>query len=229
MQTLNPLDDLKRASGSTAAKMIEAAEMLMTVLAADQQRGTHVVGRLLPKRKVLRHWDHLPAKDVRDAKSGACWFYHVHAPDVVRSNPDEHGHFHLFIHRRHAARHASLLQTPTPAKPKPPLLSHLVALAMRPDGLPLRWFTVAQSATNDYVYPAAAMKAAAHNFYFAPRGPLAPTTRWLMAMVQLYQPTILRLLDERDRALPEMKKNQEIMSVADVRLADYMTRLEALI
>jgi hypothetical protein len=225
LKPLDPLDDLKRIKPAQRQILGDAAYMLLDIISADQQRGTHVVGRLLPKIATLQYWAHLPVNDVRDATSGACWFYHCHPPEAARADDDEHGHFHLFIHRRHVARFGKLVAGPPRAAKKPPQLSHYVALAMRRDGMPLRWFTVAQSVTGDYVYPAAAMVAAAGKFEFTPRGPLSPTTNWLAAMVKLYEPTLQRLLRARDKT----KNTEEILSVADVKLADYLATLEELI
>jgi hypothetical protein len=229
MKPLNPLDDLKRVSAAQRQTMTDAALALLNVVASDYHRGRHVVGRLLPKTGELRHWAHLPVDDVRDAISGACWFYHCHAPDAIRADVEEHGHFHLFIHRRHAARRGKLYAGPARLSKKPAQLSHYVALAMRQDGLPLRWFTVGQSVSGDYVYPAAAMQAAAHKFDFVARGPLAPTTKWLMAMTQLYQPTLARLLDARDKEMKKAKNNQEILSTAQVNLAEYLSHLDTIL
>jgi hypothetical protein len=222
MKILAPLEDLKRANLAQRQSLADAAMTLLGVIAADRARSAHVVGRLLPKSGKLQHWAHLPAHDVRDATSGACWFYHCHPPEAGQADEEEHGHFHLFVHRRHAARYGKLVTGPPRGRKKPPQLSHLAALAMRRDGLPLRWFTVAQPVTGDYVYPAAAMIKAAGKFIFEARGPLSPTTKWLMAMLKLYVPTVQRLLVARDKA----KGSGDILSAAEVNLADYLTAIE---
>jgi hypothetical protein len=226
MKPLDPRNDLKRLPKAGRAELGKAADCLLSIVMADLARGTHVIARLKPKAGLLRHWDHLPAQDVKDETSGACWFYHAHPPEEASCAAGEHGHFHLFVHRRHAARGGALQAGPGRVRKKPPQLSHLVALAMRSDGVPLRWFTVAQAVTGDYVYPADAMQAAARHFEFRARGPLAPTTRWLMAMVQLYQPTLRRLLTERDKIRSKAQRADGILSIADVQLPDYLAQLE---
>jgi hypothetical protein len=166
---------------------------------------------------------------VRDSSSGACWFYHVHAPDPSRVALDEHGHFHCFIHRRHPARHGRCLAAPSAAGKKHPQLSHVVALAIGHDGVPLRWFTVAQSVTDEYVYDAEAMMRTLHKFDFMPRGPLSPTTKWLQAMVGIYAPTIAALLQKRDITLKKARRGQEILSQAPLQFDAYLARLADLL
>ncbi len=221
------VDDLQCASAADLARIDNAASCLMTILAAEHARGTHPVQRLLSRAPDFQYWEHLPKNDVRDMSSGACWFYHVHAPGGERADADEHGHFHCFIHRRHLARHGKLIAGPTRGT-RSPQLGHYIALAMRRDGLPLSWFTVAQSVTGDYFYPASALNRARDTFKFTARGPLAPTTRWLHAMVGLYAPTISRLLLARDMALAAQAKT-EILSSAPADFPAYLDALDTLL
>lgn len=219
---ISVLDALRGVSPLAVRDLQHAAQQLTDVLAAEQARGSHPVLRLMNRRAAFRHWDHLPARDVHDAASGACWFYHAHAPDSVRADPDEHGHFHCFVHRRHVARHGKCLYGPARAGPARPQLSHLAALAIRKDGMPLSWFTVTQPVTDDYVYPAAAMIRCLPKFSFAARGPLAPTTKWLQAMVLLYRPALIRLLEQRDAAYAAAATGDEILSTAPLQFSAYL-------
>ncbi len=224
---ISVVDDLRRATAPDLARVENAATHLMSILGAEHARGTHPVQRLLSRAPDFQYWDHLPKNDVRDATSGACWFYHVHAPGGERADADEHGHFHCFIHRRHLARHGKLIVGPARGTKSPPL-GHYIALAMRRDGLPLSWFTIAQPVTGDYFYPSAALHLARDHFHFTARGPLAPTTRWLHAMVGLYAPTITRLLDVRDTARTAPAKT-EILSAAPADFPAYLDALDTLL
>ncbi len=223
------LDDLCHISLKSLSGLRQASSRLIDVLAAEQQRGTHPVMRLLGRKSAFSYWDHLPRNDVRDATSGACWFYHAHPPDSARADPDEHGHFHCFIHRRHAARYGQCLAGPPRGPKKYPHLSHLAALAIRHDGVPLRWFAVAQPVTDDYVYPAEAMISAQHKFDFAARGPLAPTTKWLQAMVGIYAPVINTLLKERDTARKRATADTEILASVPLQFEEYLEKLANLL
>ncbi|MFM1884899.1 MAG: hypothetical protein RL026_56, partial [Pseudomonadota bacterium] len=70
----------------------------------------------------------------RDLRSGARWYYHCHPPG--RGVPrGEHGHFHLFAEER---RRGSTVA-----------LRHLLAVGLRPNGLPCRLFTVNGWVTGD--------------------------------------------------------------------------------
>lgn len=141
-------------------------------------------------------WTHYPEGDARDAACKARWYYHVHAPGD--RDPDEHGHFHLFLHRH---------QLPEGLEPKvwPPQredarahVTHIVALSIDTNGIPRAWFTVNRFVTNEFLYPAEVLIDHLPAFNVDRTEQDGLVNRFVTAMVALYREEIATLLHERD-------------------------------
>lgn len=119
------------------------------------------------------------------AFAGGRWRTYYHSHPLTGVEPEEHGHFHLFVQHDEADGE--------------PAWTHLAALAMDRDGQPLRWF-----ATNRWVTGG---QWGEHERLLSAVDALAPASepgvlqQWLAAMMQLYRTELDTLLCSRDAQL----------------------------
>ncbi|BDI61521.1 DUF6969 family protein [Qipengyuania nanhaisediminis] len=175
----------------------DAADTVIATITQMAAESRPLMLRVVPEDGAT-HWTHYPRKDARDAHCQSRWYYHVHAPGSRDCDPDEHGHFHLFLHRS---------QLPEGLEPKvwPPQgedckahVAHIVALAIDRSGIPKSWFTVNRFVTNEFLYPADVMIAHLDDFCVDHTKEDDLVNRFVTAMVALYREEIAELLRERD-------------------------------
>ena len=131
------------------------------------------------------YWEHFPADDAYDPRTGARFYYHAHDPAEWEHR--EHGHFHLFLPASNEAGFA-----------------HVVAVSMTPDGRPQHLFTTNEWVTGEQVVPAAALlERLPAGFEINRARPSWLVGRWLTALVALVMPQVEALLLARDEALTE--------------------------
>jgi hypothetical protein len=166
---------------SDVAGLREAGSQLLDNMHALQKQRHHVLSALLGDARAPQQWAHYPEHDVFDADTGYRYFYHSHpGPRAGR----EHGHFHLF------ARAESTGDTPA--------FTHLLAISMSAQGLPLRGFTTNRWVTDEYWQPAATVRRLLSRFSVRQPKRLARVHRWLEALVRLFRPQTDWLLARRD-------------------------------
>jgi len=162
--------------------------------------GDNVVGEILLGGPPFTEWIHYPQGDVSDPVTHGEYYYHAHAAAQRRG---EHGHFHTFL------RAAGMPQGVRPA-PVPDLvrsdirgepMSHLIAISMDEYGMPIRMFTANRWVTGEVWYAGRDVKAMIDRFAVAQARPSWPVNRWIGAMLRLFQPQIVALIDERDAAV----------------------------
>lgn len=142
----------------------------------------------------LRQYEHYPANDMVDARSGSQFYYHAH-----RDGDREHGHLHLFWHasasgKRRYFRHGK----PRWGRTAP---THLLAISLDARGLPIGLFTVNQWVTDGHWLDAARTLACVHRFALGKLAGYEQSCQWLNGFVRLYRPVIEQLLVQRDRQL----------------------------
>ncbi|MGD9923070.1 MAG: hypothetical protein AB7V13_16750 [Pseudorhodoplanes sp.] len=174
-----------------------AADTLLSVLAEAARDGRHVIQDLIGDTPFTQ-WTHYPAEDVHDARSGALFFYHAHAPEDRDS--DEHGHFHCFVERSKLTSAAPPVAHPK-ASEGGKQLCHLIAISIDRRGVPVELFTTNQWVTDEWLYPAEAVIPLIDDFVFSDADEMPLASRWLSSFVALYQPIIAQLLRERDTVL----------------------------
>ncbi|MFL0356179.1 DUF6969 family protein [Erythrobacter sp. GH1-10] len=181
--------------------LVEAANTVIETIAQMAQEQRPLMLRVVPEDEV-HFWKHYPEKDARDAKCKSRWYYHVHAPG--KRDADEHGHFHLFLHRT---------QLPEGLEPKvwPPQredarahVTHLIGLSIDTVGIPRAWFTVNRFVTNEFLYPAEVMIEHLPDFNVDRTKEDDLVNRFVTAMVALYRDEIAELLRERDARHAEL-------------------------
>lgn len=179
----------------------QAAETVIETITAMAQAGVPLMLRVLPDAD-LRFWDHYPDNDARDRHTRSRWYYHVHAPGD--RDPDEHGHFHLFLHRTQLDDPAAFTRAPDLGEDAPAHVTHIAGLAVNHAGIPVSWFATNRWVTDEFLYPAPVMAAhlGRYNVDDTAEDPLV--NRLLTAMVALYRDDLAELLASRDAALAEV-------------------------
>jgi len=180
---------------------VEAAHTVIETITQMAQEQRPLMLRVVPEDEV-HFWKHYPPKDARSASCKSRWYYHVHAPGS--RDEDEHGHFHLFLHRS---------QLPDGLEPKvwPPQgedakahVTHLIGLSINTIGIPRSWFSVNRFVTNEFLYPADVMIDHLPAFNVDDTKEDDLVNRFVTAMVALYREEIAELLRGRDEKQAEL-------------------------
>ncbi|MEO3430996.1 hypothetical protein AAFN88_19235 [Pelagibius sp. CAU 1746] len=179
--------------------MAEAGAEAMEVIRILSKTGDNIVGELLKNHGTFYEWDHYPPGDVYDHETHGQYYYHAHASD--QRFEGEHGHFHTFVRPKGMPAGIKPAKVPGYEAPEDPndALSHLIAIAMTPAGLPFRLFTVNRWVTGEVWYKAADVIRLLDVFKIDHAQPSWPVNRWVSAMIRLYKPQIAELLLARDR------------------------------
>lgn len=192
------LETLTRDDLEAMAEAGREVRICQRVLA---KTGDTVVGELLRGHGTLYEWRHYPPGDVYDAEYHAQYYYHCH-PENERPT-GEHGHFHTFL-RPHGMP-MGVRPSPLPDFEAPDndndALSHLIGIAMDVAGQPVRLFTTNRWVTGETWYGCADVIAMLDSFVVDHARPSWPANRWITALVRLFRPQIVALLQERDAAI----------------------------
>lgn len=180
---------------------LQAAQTVIETITRMAQEQRPLMLRVVPEEGAT-FWTHYPENDARDKICKARWYYHVHK--TGQRDPDEHGHFHLFLHRT---------QLPDGLEPKvwPPQreearahVTHLIGLSINTIGIPRAWFTVNRYVTNEFLYPAEVMIEHLPDFNVDHTAEDDLVNRFVTAMVALYREEIADLLHQRDARHAEL-------------------------
>ncbi|MEM6477225.1 MAG: hypothetical protein AAF687_13790 [Pseudomonadota bacterium] len=174
---------------------IQAAETVIETITAMAQEQRPLMLRIVPEEGAT-FWTHYPKGDARDKFCQSRWYYHVHA--AGKRDPDEHGHFHLFLHRDQLPEEVEPTVIPPKGKKKKADVTHLVALSVNTLGIPRAWFTVNHYVTNEYLYPAELLIEHLPDFNVDHTKQDDLVNRFVTGMVALYRDEIAELLRERD-------------------------------
>ena len=179
--------------------------------------GDNIVGELLKNHGTFYEWDHFPPGDVYDRQTHGQYYYHAHAAD--QRFEGEHGHFHTFVRPRGMPPGITPAKLPGLVMPEDPndALSHLVAIAMTPAGLPFRLFTVNRWVTGEVWYTADDVIRLLDVFKIDHAQPSWPVNRWVSAMVQLFKPQIADLLRARGRKVAQWQERAPDVDVFEDR------------
>lgn len=172
----------------------EAADEVFECRRVLLRAGLNVVGEVLRGQGDFVESEHYPHDDVHDELTHAQYYYHAHR------GPLEHGHFHTFL--RAAGMPEEVSPRPGPRDPERPLgeaaISHLVAISMDAWGDPIALFATNRWVTGETWYSAGDVARMLDRFEIDHAWPSWPTNRWLGAMLRLYRPWIVALLEHRD-------------------------------
>ncbi|NUQ17186.1 MAG: hypothetical protein HOP95_01830 [Sphingomonas sp.] len=179
----------------------DAARVVIETITQMAAEGRPLMQRILPQDDI-HWWAHYPEDDARDAVTRSRYYYHVHEPGD--RNPDEHGHFHLFLHRRQMDRGAIPIAEPAEGEKAPALMVHIAGLSIDHRGIPIAWFTTNRWVTDEFMYPATTLAAHLDRYNVDSCGEDPLVNRFLTAMVALYRDELSELLAARDARLAEI-------------------------
>lgn len=207
---------------SYATQVLEAQQQMMS------GSGNNLLHYTLQQNPSYQKMSHYPKGDRIDHSSGAQYFYHCHREDL---DTTEHGHFHCFLRYK---------QIPKRIKPagledwdryidNP--MTHLVAIGMNQQGMPIRLFTVNRWVTSEVWYDAIHAPKFVKQFTMnlEDESYWQVLDKWVEGMLQLFSPQISWLHQERDRIIqvhqekiPEeniyLNKELEELSYIDINL-----------
>ena len=221
---------------------VAAAGTLRQCREALAARGGSVIGEAVANgaqaAAEIVDWRHYPEGEVYDSATHAQYFYHQH-PGSLGLHPGERferGHFHLFLRGEGMPAGVSPLVLPEAAVApsaksacvpghSAPLkrggrdeICHLVAIAVDPQGEPIRLFTTNRWVTGETWYRAEDMVRMLGRFRLAGDAPSALLNRWLTALVTLYRSEIAGLLHQRDKAVMQRRWRWRGNVLEDYRL-----------
>lgn len=189
--------DFAKLPKSRLQAMVAAGEDVVECIRVLAKTGDNIVGELLKGAEGFYEWDHYPTGDVYDHVTHSQFYYHAH-PQEVRTG--EHGHFHTFVRANGIPdyiRPVGLTDYERPDDPNDDL-SHLVALSMDPNGLPIRLFSTNRWVTGETWYKADDVCALLDHYVIDHAQPSWPVNRWVSAMLQLFHPQAVALIRARD-------------------------------
>ena len=181
----------------------EAAQIVIETITTMAGEGRPLMKRVLPDEDV-HFWEHYPKKDARDRDTKSRWYYHVHAPG--QRDADEHGHFHLFLHRTQLPKGLEPQVWPPQGEDAKAHVTHIAGLSINHQGIPRAWFMTNRFVTNEFLYPADVMIDHLPDYMVDNTAEDDQVNQFLTAMVALYRNEIAELLHQRDKALIELVK-----------------------
>ncbi len=180
---------------------IKAAHTVIETITQMAQEQKPLMLRVVPEEGA-KFWKHYPEKDARDKNCKSRWYYHVHAPGS--RDEDEHGHFHLFLHRTQLPEGLEPKVWPPQGEDARAHVTHLIGLSINTLGIPRAWFTVNRFVTNEFLFPAETMIEHLPDFCVDNTKEDDCVNRFVTAMVALYRDEIAELLRERDAKQAEL-------------------------
>jgi len=201
---LNP--DFASLGQAELEAMAEAGQEIVEIYRVLAKTGDNLVGELIKGHETFYEWDHYPPGDVYDRETHGQFYYHAHPSDDRFAK--EHGHFHTFIRPRGMPPGIEPAPVPGYEAPEDPddALSHLIAIAMDPQGFPFRLFTVNRWVTGEVWYNASDVITLVDHFKIDHTQPSWPVNRWITAMVRLFKPQVASLLVARDQRMADWAK-----------------------
>lgn len=217
--------ELETLPGETLERMAEAGAEVVEVHRILAKTGDNIVGELLKNHGTFYEWDHYPPGDVYDHETHGQYYYHAHAAD--QRFESEHGHFHTFVRPKGMPPGVRPAPVPGYVAPEDPndALSHLVAIAMTPAGLPFRLFTVNRWVTGEVWYAAEDVIRLLEVFKIDHAQPSWPVNRWISGMITLFAPQIADLLRARDRKVAAWRETMgegDVFEDRDLEVASFL-------
>ena len=167
----------------TQSNLWLAAQELANIQMRYAETGRTLNEAALCGAKDFIEWQHYPINDLVDEHSGYEFYYHAHSADEMPKG--EHGHFHVI--KRDAQR-----------------FHHLIGISLDQKGLPVRLFTTNQWVTGEEMMDSGAAINFIKEFELTTKGRMAPVSKWIGALIQLFAVEIEGLLIERDQKIAQL-------------------------
>ncbi len=204
--------DFDAVDRETLQVMADPGRMVVDCHRVLAKTSDNIVGEVLRDQGTFFEFDHYPKGDVFDPDSNAQFYYHAH-------RVDEHGHFHTYL--REAGMADGMRPIPQSdaeyMQERDDKMSHIVAVSMDSRGLPIGLFTTNRWVTADNWFDATDVKLMLDRFEIDLAHPSWPVNTWITAMLRLFRPQILELIDARDRALAEWRDSHPDIDVFEDR------------
>ncbi|MCH9614737.1 MAG: hypothetical protein SP1CHLAM54_12960 [Chlamydiia bacterium] len=159
----------------------------------------------MKSQRGLRRMTHLPIGDVVDKDSRSHYYYHV-------NRGEEFGHFHLYYD--------------VPAKTSGSV--HLVAVSTDHRGTPIRLFLPGKKNSGDRLCSYQELSKYLDKFHVNHAYPSWICNQYLGAVVQLFYPQILMMVEERDRLFKDAL-DTKILSEVPVSIPTQIKAIEAIL
>ena len=171
----------------TQSNLWLAAQELANIQMRYAESGRTLNEAALGGARDFIEWHHYPSNDLVDQQSGYEFYYHAHSAEEMPQG--EHGHFHV-IKRDENVFH------------------HLIGIALNQQGLPVRLFTTNQWVTGeDMVNSKLAIKTL-REFQMVVKGRMAPVSKWVGSLIQLFALEIEGLILGRDQKILQLIAKQ---------------------
>ncbi len=168
----------------TQSNLWLAAQELANIQIRYAESGRTLNEAALCGAREFIEWQHYPINDLVDELSGYEFYYHAHSADEMPSG--EHGHFHV-IKRDKKGFH------------------HLIGIALNQRGIPVRLFTTNQWVTGEDIAHARLVIDSLKDFEMHVKGRMAPISKWIGALIQLFAAEIESLIFERDQKITQLE------------------------
>ena len=166
--------------------MREIAEEVLAIQMHYAEKGVSMAQVALAGSDDFVEFRHYPKNDLVDMDSGYEMYYHAHSVGQKKQDQNlEHGHFHLFKRDENS----------------PERFTHLVAIALDQQGLPVKLFTTNGWVTGEVMKDVKKMKLLLAQFEICTKGRMAPLARWVSGLVHIFQHEMLELLKVRDQKI----------------------------
>jgi hypothetical protein len=215
--------ELKNLPLSRLRKMARAGDRILEIYRLLAKSDANVVGEVLKGHGEFFEWDHYPPGDSYDPETHSQYYYHAHPPEGrVEKFGTEHGHFHTFLRPKGMPKSAKPAPLPDfePPKEDNDALTHFIGIATDRAGFPIRLFTTNRWVTGEVWYTAKTVISMIDRFFMDTAYPSMPVNIWITAMVQLFRPDIVALLEERDQAIADWQREHPDENVYEDRGMD---------
>ncbi len=186
---------------------MDAALTAVNVPLHYASKGQNLVLAAMAGAKQGIYLAHYPESDVIDRVHHTRFYFHSH-----RHPSQDRGHFHLFVNDRETGS-----------------FMHLAALSVNAVGEPVRWISTNAWVTGEQMPPADKVMAQLDDFQIYTPGRLAPIARWLTAMVQLFRPQLIQMLQRRDAVMQRRCISQDWAALCEDRRVDVLSQCSALL
>ena len=214
---ITPESLFERLPRDTLVAMAEAAMTAVACIEEMAKAETNLVLEALKGSEEFIELEHYPPDDVYDPATHAQFYFHAHRDDA--DGVAECGHFHTFLRPKGMPAGVRPARVPdyTPPAGDNDDLSHIIAISMTPEGMPVQLFTTNRWVTGDVWYAAPDVIAMIDRFAIETAEPSRSLNRWITAMLALFKPQIAQLLIERDRGIEEWRRRHPDVNVFEDR------------
>ena len=212
--------DLSGLPRDVLERMAEAGAEVLECYRVLAKTGDNIVGEVLKGGGPFVQYSHYPDSDAYDPETASQYYYHAH-------RDGEHGHFHTFL--REKGMPAGIQPAPqSPAEYRSQAgdsLCHLIAISMDSWGFPIGLFTTNRWVVADTWYAAADVIRMLDAFEMDTARPSWATNRWITAMLRLFRPQIVTLVQQRDSRILGLAAQNPTVDVHEDRSIETVTEI----